>query len=210
MVLGTKKDQPVFYNAIQKYGWDGFEHIIYAKHLTEQEAKDMEIFLIALYKTNCKKYTNPEQGYNMTDGGDGVFGHKHSNETKEKLREKAKERFSDPKNREVLRKPRTEETKRKLSEGHKGKGLGEENPFFGKHHTEETINKIKEAHVGISKPVVQLTTDGQIVNVFSSIHTASKVTGISRGSISFCLRGIKYKTAGGYKWKLLSEIEQSN
>ena len=61
--LGYKKDQPVFYNAIRKYGWDGFEHIVFAEHLTEKEAKHMEILLIALYKTNCKKYDNPEYGY---------------------------------------------------------------------------------------------------------------------------------------------------
>ena len=64
------KKQPAFYNAIQKYGWDNFEHIIFADNLTEHEAKHMEIMLIALYKSNCCKYKNPEYGYNMTDGGD--------------------------------------------------------------------------------------------------------------------------------------------
>mgnify|MGYP003449930680 CR=1 FL=1 len=81
--LGYKKDQPVFYNAIKKYGWDGFEHIIFAEHLTEEEAKHMERLLIAIYKTNCKKYDHPECGYNMTDGGDGIFGVRHSEETKQ-------------------------------------------------------------------------------------------------------------------------------
>ena len=63
-------NQPVFYNAIQKYGWDNFEHIIFAENLNEYEAKHMEVLLIALYKSNCRKYKDPEYGYNMTDGGD--------------------------------------------------------------------------------------------------------------------------------------------
>ena len=78
-----KEDHSVFYNAIQKYGWDGFEHIIFAENLTEEEAKKMEIVLIALYKSNCKRYENPSYGYNMTDGGDGTTGRTHSEEKKQ-------------------------------------------------------------------------------------------------------------------------------
>lgn len=35
----------------------------------------------------------------------------------------------------------TEETRRKMSEVKKGKCFGENNPFFGKHHTEEYCKK---------------------------------------------------------------------
>lgn len=44
--------------------------------------------------------------------------------------------------------PRSEETKKKVSKGLKGKMIGEKNPFYGKKHSEETINKIKEANKG--------------------------------------------------------------
>lgn len=40
-----------FYSAIQKYGWDGFEHEIIFKNLTEKEAKSKEVELIA-YQRN--------------------------------------------------------------------------------------------------------------------------------------------------------------
>ena len=207
--LGYKKDQPVFYNAIKKYGWDGFEHIIFADNLTEDEAKKMEILLIAFYKTNCKKYDNPEYGYNMTDGGDGMFGMKHTKETKRKLSKIAKERFANPANRPALGKHPTEETRRKMSEAQKGKNVGEKNSFFGKHHSKETVDKLKLAHADISKMVVQLTKDGNIVNIFSSIHEASRQTGINRQCISFCIRGL-YQTAGKYKWELIDDKIQND
>lgn len=202
--LGYKRDQPVFYNAIQKYGWDGFAHIIFAENLTTDEATRMEILLIALYKTNCKKYRNPEYGYNMTDGGGGMAGVKHSDEAKQKMSQRAKERFSDPENHPKYGKHPSEESRKRMSDAHKGKQVGIENPFYGKHHSEETINKIKLAHADISKVVVQLTKNDEVVNIFSSIHEAAKQTGINRQCISFCLRDL-YKTAGGYKWVLADE-----
>jgi group I intron endonuclease len=207
--LGYKKDQPVFYNAIKKYGWDGFEHIIFAEHLTEDEAKHMEILLIALYKTNCRRYDNPEYGYNMTDGGDGMFGAKHTEETKQKLSQMAKERFSNPENHPMYGKSWSEEARQRLSEAHKGKQAGENSPCYGKHHSQETIDKIKVAHADISKVVVQLTKSDEVVNTFSSIHEASRQTGINRQGISFCVRGL-YQTAGKYKWMLMDETVQND
>ena len=46
------KECPLFWNAIQKYGWDNIKHEILYTGLTEQEAKDMERKLIAEYKSN--------------------------------------------------------------------------------------------------------------------------------------------------------------
>lgn len=57
--------QKLFYNAIQKYGWDNFEHIIWAKNLTEDDAKKWEVRLISLFNT-----TNSNYGYNISSGGE--------------------------------------------------------------------------------------------------------------------------------------------
>lgn len=54
-----------FYNAIQKYGWNNFEHVIWADKLSEEEAKKIEIMLIALFST-----TIPNYGYNVSLGGE--------------------------------------------------------------------------------------------------------------------------------------------
>ena len=67
-----------FWNAIQKYGWDNFQHRIIAEGLTHEQACRIEISEIAK-----DKVTN--NSYNITDGGDGRTGTKHSDETKAKI-----------------------------------------------------------------------------------------------------------------------------
>lgn len=57
---------PHFYNAIQKHGWDNFEHKVLIHGLTEEQAYRWEIKLIKHYKSN-----NSEYGYNISDGGKG-------------------------------------------------------------------------------------------------------------------------------------------
>jgi hypothetical protein len=59
--------QQMFFKAIQKYGWDNFEHKILFNNLTKKEAKIKEKELIAKYKTNNSLY-----GYNRTEGGDDI------------------------------------------------------------------------------------------------------------------------------------------
>ena len=46
-----------------------------------------------------------------------------------------------------LHKP-SEETKKKISEANKGKRIGKDNSFYGKHHSEDTKKKISEAKKG--------------------------------------------------------------
>lgn len=57
--------QPLFYNAIQKYGWDNFEHIIWANELSLENAQKIEVMLIALFNT-----TDSNFGYNISNGGE--------------------------------------------------------------------------------------------------------------------------------------------
>lgn len=59
------KNCKLFYRAIQKYGWNNFDHTILYTDLNEQEAKSEEKRLIAKYQSN-----NPRYGYNLTDGGE--------------------------------------------------------------------------------------------------------------------------------------------
>lgn len=71
------KDSPHFDNAIQKYGWDAFDHFVIQGNLTKEEADELEILNISFYNT-----TDPKYGYNLRTGGSRG---KHSEETKQKM-----------------------------------------------------------------------------------------------------------------------------
>lgn len=58
-----------FTNAIKKYGWNNFSHVVLFDGLSEDEAKSKEIELISKYKLNDRQY-----GYNITEGGEGTKG----------------------------------------------------------------------------------------------------------------------------------------
>lgn len=73
-----KRGQSYLYNAIQKYGWDGFYHIVIFQNLDRFMACELEKYFIDKYKT-----TNGKYGYNQTLGGDHFFA---SDELKLKLR----------------------------------------------------------------------------------------------------------------------------
>lgn len=62
---GKQNERP-FYNALLKYGMNGFEHIILADNLSFEKACEVEIECIAKHET-----TNRRKGYNVAPGGNG-------------------------------------------------------------------------------------------------------------------------------------------
>lgn len=196
---GYNKTQSYFYNAINKYTWDGFEHEIIENGLTEIEAKNKEIELIALYKTNCNRYYNPTYGYNMTDGGDGASGRIHTPEARQKIGQSSLKMWKNPEIREKLILKRTgenscnygkifsDDTRQKISESRRGKCMGEENGFYGKHHSEETKEYLRQVKVKI--PVVSE------IGIFESVRAAARYINGRSSHISECCRG-KRKTEG--------------
>ena len=69
-----------FWRAIQKYDWNNFEHIIIENNLTKEQAENMEIELIAKYRSNERDY-----GYNIENGGNTIGT--HSITTRKKISE---------------------------------------------------------------------------------------------------------------------------
>ena len=74
------RSSPIFYNAIQKYGWNNFEHVIIYQNLTKDEACKIERELII----NNQSY-DINFGYNIELGGNHIG--KHSDSTKKKIAE---------------------------------------------------------------------------------------------------------------------------
>lgn len=65
-----ENSQLIFHRAIRKYGRDGFEWEILERLEDLETMAKREVFWISYYKSHGKF------GYNMTDGGEGIFGHK--------------------------------------------------------------------------------------------------------------------------------------
>lgn len=72
------------YNSIQKYGKDNFTIKLLSNHSTSDEAKGEESRLILELQLNKHTYPNGI-GLNLTNGGDGSYGCKHSLDSIQKM-----------------------------------------------------------------------------------------------------------------------------
>ena len=156
------KHQKMLFFSIKKYGFDN--HLIETIDTFKSDAKyayGKEIFWIKSYMTNRHKF--PEQnGLNLTNGGDGIHGYKHTAETIEKNR------------RSRIGKKASEETKKKMSVARRGK---KRNVFYteaqrealrerGRRlvHTEESKRKIGLASKGNQYGKGHIKSQEQIEN----------------------------------------------
>lgn len=78
-----------------------------------------------------------------------------------------------------------------------------ENIFYGTGQIRAVENNIHNKR--ISKPVYQLSLDGEVVRVHSSIRSASRYIEVDKNEIKDCLKGIR-KTCHGYLWKLKEQL----
>lgn len=174
------KNNPYFYRAIQKYGWDNFKHEILFNNLCQDEACSKEKELIRLYNS-----TNKNNGYNITLGGEGTLGVSHvawnKGLTKKDNPKLAKGIISEDTRRKLreanIGKHQTEETKQKLRDVRLGSKLTEETKekisvalkqsayFKGKELPQITRQKAYEANI---KKVFQYDMSGKLINSFNS------------------------------------------
>ena len=162
--------------AIQKYGEKNFVIELIEEVETAERAYELEMYYIKQYNTKVPN------GYNITDGGDGIFGWEPSEEYRKECSERVKQLHNEKKvgmygkkhteetkkkmseslkgNQNCLGRILSEDTKSKISSSHKGKVLsestknkisenhhnvsGEKNPMYGKNHSPETIERMRQ------------------------------------------------------------------
>lgn len=200
---------PHFYNAIQKYGWDNFEHIILYENLTVEQSNEIEKELIKKYQSN-----NPQYGYNIREGGRNGL-----------MAESSKKKISRSKLGHIV----SEETRKKISKNH-ADCKGKNNPNYGNHCSEETKAKIRknnrsEEKRGVKRPrltidkmiqnhpdfslgnnpraksINQYSLNNELLATYTSLREGANAVGLkSTGRISLCCQH-KVPSAGGYIWR---------
>lgn len=198
----SSQSHSIFGKAIQKYGWENFSHEILAEKLTQSEANELEKYYIEQLNA-CE----PEYGYNIRAGGQS--GGALSDETKQKIREKAQERGSwrgenNPRHIDPLYGERngmygkchSEETKQKISEALKGKNISEEQrqkakEFMTKHHPR--AKKVRCIETG---------------EIFNSARQAAMAKGLGNSTISRFCNGERTPKEGSLHWEWYKEEEK--
>lgn len=137
------KSQSLFWRAIQKYGWDNFDHEIIAWDMELWVAQRMEMDLIKFLYANEREY-----GYNLTDGGETIPTIFHTPESVKKALETKRKKLEAGIHPAHYGKKFSLERRKKLSEAHKGLNSGVNHPMYGKHHTEEAKEKLRKANLG--------------------------------------------------------------
>ena len=123
--------------SLRKYNMvDTFQMIEIDTAETEQELCEKEIAHIEIHNSHYIR----GYGYNMTDGGDGVFGYSHTDETKERLRTLSLKQFESTEARQKMSEIKKKyykdnpEARQKISEVQKK--YHKDNPEAGQKHSE--------------------------------------------------------------------------
>lgn len=218
---GYKSNQP-FYKAIMKYGWDNIEHIIVAEGLSLEQAAEMECRLIEKYQTQDKRL-----GYNVCNGGEhGWIGVHHTEEAKIKMSLAKKGKPSNRIGRKL-----SDETKKKLSESHKGKYRGkpvqpkeqkakyDENGkrIFSDEHKRKISERLRgiersaEVRSNMSKAQTKMKRPVRCIDTgekFESITDASRKFNINKTLIVRTCKG-QNQTAKGLRFEYINKGESN-
>lgn len=201
----------IFHNALRKYGIENFKLEVIESNIPQELAEERERYYIKAYDS----YYPSKKGYNMTEGGNGTVGYVFTDEAKAKMSKAHKgHKFSKERN-EHLREVMTgreykQEWKDALSQSRLGRFTGQDNPFYGKHHSEATKQIVREKNSG--DKVLQLDLEGNIINEFFNLMDAGRWASehVSKARYTTCATRIREVcvshnrkcTAYGYRWQL--------
>ena len=212
----------IFHAALIKYGCDNFKVERIADNIEESEIDDLEKFYIKKYHTF---FQDPKcWGYNMTEGGQGVHGYKHNEETKQQISDKSKEQWvwlkehdTEEYNRlcqlrsiNLKGKPKSEQAKINYSIAARKNVSRPDyiNPFKNKHHTEKTKQIISEKN-GCKIGMYDKQTE-KLIKEFQSCEQATQYlleNNVTKNkdakSRILYVSDIPSRSAYGFKWKKL-------
>lgn len=206
-----KETSPSYlHRAMYKDGVENFSFEI-IEEVNNDKLNDREKYWIQQLNTYVPN------GYNLTIGGDGTPGYARiqSEDEKKHKSEIMKQYFIDhPEKKDEIRarttmlwqnqeyRDKVTNSNKEFYKNHPDKFKGENNPFYGKHHTEESLQKIREASAKRKIKIAQLNKDTlEIIQVFDGIKDAEAALKVSHGWLSKAAR--QNKVAYGYRWKFM-------
>lgn len=209
--LNTNKNLHL-YNSIRKYGIENFSIDILEDNVDEKDLDRLEIYYIGLFDTF-------HNGYNNTVGGGGVRGYHHNKETRYRIGKSVSKnmwKINTPERTAKIiaaQKGRkfTYEHRKNISIACKGKRKGEENAFYGKHHSKESKKKMHDSSIKYYVQQLDFETD-EVLNTFDCVEDASNyciTNNYTTAKLSSVMYRIYYTCIGkqshayGFKWKYI-------
>ena len=172
------KDQQYFYRAIQKYGWNNFEHIILETNISSDKIDERECYWAGYY------HALAPEGYCLQVGKNN---YKQSSLI-------SNENYSQA----SLKKWQNLEYQNKVSQGRKQ--MWKEASPECKERMLSNLDRNGAGGKARSKKVECIETH----IIYASTREAERLTGIGHGNISLVCNG-KRKTAGKFHWRYVEE-----
>jgi group I intron endonuclease len=206
----------VIKQAIEKYGIENFERKVLLKNI--QDKKELKRYEILWIKKRNTKYPN---GYNLTDGGDGLLN--PSQETIIKLKNQNMGRRPSDESRIKMRKSHlgiilSERTKRKMRDSHLNPSkeirekISKNNAKYwkGKKLSKETIEKLSQSKKGKyskenacrKRKILLISPNGEEFKLFGECHQFCKDNKLQPGNMYEVLKK-KRKHHKGWTGKYL-------
>ncbi len=200
------RNQPIFYNAIKKYGWKNFSHEIIASNIeTLDEANKLEEYWISyyhsyIYDSQCNGYNNTAGGNNRDLFGKAVYAltaHKEIICEYKSISEAARICSCSP--------DRITRCCQQL------KGYRTAGNYYWCFVSDYDSYKIKLKHIKKikilkgrkHKAVIRIAVDGS-ETFYESVSAAASANNTERTCISHCCK-TKNSTLHGYKWRYVDE-----
>ena len=172
LLAKNQKKTSLVHKAIRKYGEENINVKILDRFIKIEEALNFEKQMISDYDTRSF-------GYNLTDGGEGSTGYRHTEDSKKIIGEYSRNRTRHP------------ESHKKLSESRKKL-----------HIVMSRESKLRMTLSKKSKPFISISPNGQILNWEIQTECANTLN-LSVSHINSCLKG-KRVIHKGFKFKYVT------